>query len=72
MLENEMLDQMEDIGYETHNTILNLSTLYFIIWFYVAKVVVFGVLYVAKIRNNRLYKQLRSTLFWDEILTVMI
>jgi hypothetical protein len=70
MLENEMLDQMEDIGYETHNTILNLSTLYFVIWF--AEIVVFSILHVAKMRNNWLYRQLRSTLFWGEILTIMI
>ena len=63
---------MENIGYETHNTILNLSTLYFVMWFYLVKVMIFGILHVSNKRNNRLYMQLRSTLFWGEILTIMM
>ena len=63
---------MGDIGYETHNTILNLSTLYYVIWLYVAKVVLFLILHVAQRRQNWLNKHLKDSLFWGEILTIMI
>ena len=35
-LENQMLDQMEDMGYDTFICILNLGTMYFILMLYFA------------------------------------
>ena len=37
-VDNELLDQMEDIGYETFICILNLSTMYFILTQYFLQV----------------------------------
>ena len=50
----QILDQMKDLGYGT-NSILNLGTLYFVLWLYLAQIVLFGILHVFKIRKNRVY-----------------
>ena len=63
---------MENIGYDTHNTILNLSSLYFVLMFYLLKIVVFATLYLTRHRSNKVYLALRKTLFWEELLTLSI
>ena len=67
-LKDSTLDQMEDLGYETHNSILNLSTLYFVLMFYFIKVLLFSALHISRKRNNRLYRVMREQLFWGELL----
>ena len=62
---------MGDLGYGT-NSIINLSTLYLVLWLYLAQIVVFGILYVLKMRKNRVYKYLQDSLFWRNLLIIMM
>ena len=63
---------MENIGYETHNTILNLSTLYFVIMLYIIKLLIFGITHISKQRQNKVYRTMKDNLIWSELLTISI
>jgi len=39
-----LIDQLRDLGYESRNAIMNLSTVALLIWLYYAKIVVFLIL----------------------------
>jgi len=57
-LQDEILDQMVDLGYETHNQMLNLGSLAIFIVFYFIKVILYLVLYPFRIFSQGLKKLL--------------
>lgn len=67
-----LMDQMDSLGYDSHNVILNLSTLYFVLMYYFVKLAIFLILHLAKRRENRAYKSLTKSIFWGELIQIMI
>ena len=63
---------MENIGYQSHNTILNLSTLYFVLMFYLVKLILLAALHSMRCRSNKVYKRLNQSLVWSEFLKISI
>jgi len=52
--EDMILDQMADLGYETHNSIYNLGSLVIFLVFYIAKCVVYlGLVLLSYLRNKK-------------------
>ena len=78
--QNNIRDQMADLGYDTHNPLINLKTLVVLQMLYLSRIaVLFGVLYPLKkyykgyfqkfFRNS--YKALKGTLIFSEILAIL-
>lgn len=68
---------MEDIGYETHNSLLNLGSLSIFITLYAAKVVLFFLLLMINkgINNARFSKTIKEwgvSLFFGELVAIVI
>lgn len=68
-------DQMADLGYETHNSILNLGSICIFTSIYFAK---FGLLVLLKVihfltnKGESLYKSLLNQLVFGEIITIVL
>ena len=72
-----MLDQMEDIGYGSHNAILNLGTLGVVFYLYLIKavlciVVLKGLAKINPEKFGKYYDKLYTILFFSEILQLMM
>ena len=77
--QNNIRDQMADLGYDTHNPLINLKTLVVLQMLYLSRILfLFGVLYPLKkyykgyFHNyfKGMYKELRQTLIFSEILVI--
>ena len=71
----DIIDQMQNIGYEANNCILNLGTLYFLIAIYFIEVV--GTIFLALFtkcsgRAKQLFAKKIKQLFFAEILILSI
>lgn len=71
-----ILDQMEDIGYETHNSLLNLGSLWIFLTFYVVKVIIYfaAVLIKRAFKTDRLMftEKWKKSLFFSEFLGIAL
>mmetsp|Transcript_23187 Transcript_23187/g.35886 ORF Transcript_23187/g.35886 Transcript_23187/m.35886 type:complete len:134 (+) Transcript_23187:3022-3423(+) len=70
-----MMDQMVDLGYETHNSLLNLGSLAIFTFIYTLRVAFFLLLCASSFCTNRFQEKRRSlsqTLFFGEILAILI
>ena len=71
IISDDIFPQLQDLGYQSRNTILNISTICIIIWFYYSKVLLVLILklwvYTTKNRFNakKLEKKLMKKLFFD-------
>lgn len=76
LLNEEILDQMEDLGYDTHNSMLNLGSLAIFSFVYFVKlgVYVFVVLPVKYFtgRGSKMMKSMQETLFYGEFIFLVI
>ena len=71
----EVLDQMENIGYPTSNCIINLKTLFFLLQIYFLQVLMTILLATyTKItgKETKLFSKLKNQLFFAEILVIGI
>lgn len=71
----DILDQMENIGYETNNCILNLSTMYFLLLVYlidVAFTLCLAIFYRKTGKGKQLLIRKVESLFFAEILIISI
>lgn len=73
-----ILDQMEDLGYSTHNSIVNLGSLGLFSFFYLCKVLFYLILlipFVACYGNKKLLKwakKLKKDLFFSEFISITL
>ena len=73
-----ILDQMEDLGYSTHNSIVNLGSLGLFSFFYVVKVVLYIFLLIpiiAATKNKKLLKsakKIKKDLFFTEFISITL
>ena len=72
-----MLDQMEDIGYGSHNAIMNLGTMGIIFYFFFIKalfciVVLKGLAKINPLKFGKYYNKMYSMLFFSEILQLIM
>ena len=66
---------MVDLGYETHNQLLNLGSLAIFLWFYLIKVILYLILMPCKMMSPRVEKLmafLRKGLFFNELVGLLI
>lgn len=74
-LNYKILDQMKDLGYRTHNSMLNLGSLFIFVVLYFLKVMLLpffalGVMLSGK--GEKTYQSLKDQLFFKEIIILLI
>ena len=73
-----ILDQMEDLGYSTHNSIINLGSLGLFSFIYVCKVVFYFLLLIPAVglsRSNSLLEwafKIKQKLFFTEFISITL
>ncbi len=71
-----MFPQLQDIGYENHNSIQNLGSLGILVIFLILKLVfVFAILRPFSLLTGRLqkhYQDFRRQLFWSDFITLLL
>ena len=71
------MGQMQDLRYGTHNTLLNLGTIFFFFAFYCIKVVIFILCSIIKFLSDGYFKfaflkKLQKQLFFSEIISICL
>jgi len=73
-LQSQLLDQLEDLGYETHNAMLNLGSLALFTMIYFGEVVLYGALKCLKnyrfVKSNYL-SSAKERLFFGDLITLL-
>ena len=75
---DDIFDQTQDIGYDSHNSIMNLKTVAVIYLFYLLKlplivvVKLFSLLLGGRYYTKEIYNFLYDALFFKEILTILL
>jgi hypothetical protein len=71
-----LFDQLDDLGYESFNWILNMGSIYlFFVYYHLKALIVFAVLYPLRKYNkyiNKAYNYYLTDLLFYQILTIMI
>ena len=74
-LQNEMLDQMRNLGYETHNSILNLGSMFVFMVYIFCKCIflLFLRYYIRKTgEGHRLFLMIYRDLFWGTFIVIFM
>mmetsp|Transcript_27117 Transcript_27117/g.41271 ORF Transcript_27117/g.41271 Transcript_27117/m.41271 type:complete len:244 (-) Transcript_27117:1254-1985(-) len=74
-LQSELLDQMEDLGYETHNAILNLGSLAIFTFFYFCELAIVGALLLRKWligRSPAWLDSMKQRLIFGDLLAILL
>ena len=74
-LQKTMNDQMIDLGYETHNSILNLNSMFILLIFILLKCLFVGALkiWVTKMKSGKkMYNEMYKDLFWGSFISIFL
>ena len=77
-LQDDILDQMRDLGYESHNLIQNLNSLalflslYFLQVFFALLILMIAYFSKGKWGTNEIYQKMKKRLFFNEIINILI
>ena len=63
---------MADLGYLTHNSIINLKTIFWTIVLYLIRIAIVCSLYLLKARKSKYYSKDIKNLFYNELIVLSI